>query len=88
MGELAQQPNIGKVLEAQLEEVGINTLKQLQKIGSKAAWLKIQEIDPSACIHRLYSLEGAIQGIKKAELADEMKVELKVFYQAHRIDQK
>ena len=36
--------------------------------GAKAAWLKIQEIDESACIHRLMALEGAIRGVKKTML--------------------
>ncbi|MGN1170492.1 MAG: TfoX/Sxy family DNA transformation protein, partial [Lachnospiraceae bacterium] len=56
----------------------------LKKIGSKAAWLKIQEIDESACIHRLMALEGAIQGVKKTMLSDEVKADLKEFYQWHK----
>ena len=45
--------------------VGINSADELKKTGAKAAWLKIQEIDESACIHRLMALEGAIRGVKK-----------------------
>ena len=40
MGELSKLPNIGKVLEKQLNEVGINTADELIDIGSKEAWLK------------------------------------------------
>ena len=65
MGELSKLPNIGAVVEEQLREAGITTFDQLRAMGSKQAWLKIQEIDSSACIHRLYSLEGAIRGIKR-----------------------
>lgn len=68
MGNLSKLSNIGKVIEQQLYEVGITTYEQLEKSGSKQAWLKIKSIDPSACIHRLYALEGAIQGIKKSQL--------------------
>ena len=57
MGELSKLPNIGAVVEEQLREAGITTFDQLRAMGSKQAWLKIQEIDSSACIHRLYSLE-------------------------------
>ena len=56
MGELSKLPNIGKTVEAQLIQVGIETPEALRQVGAKAAWLKIQEIDPSACIHRLLAL--------------------------------
>ncbi|EPM7560284.1 TfoX/Sxy family DNA transformation protein [Enterococcus faecium] len=32
----------------------------------------MKEIDPSACLHRLLALEGAIQGVKKT-LIDKMR---------------
>ena len=64
MGQLADLPNIGKVLEQQLEEVGIHTEEDLKRIGAEQIWLRIQRIDESACIHRLLALEGAIQGVK------------------------
>ena len=85
MGELTKLPNIGKVVEEQLNQVGIETEDDLKAIGAKQAWLKIQEIDESACIHRLMALEGAIEGKKKALLPDEKKAELKRFYQEHKI---
>jgi DNA transformation protein len=80
MSNLSKLTNIGKVIEQQLYEVGITTYEQLKESGSKQAWLKIKSIDPSACIHRLYALEGAIQGIKKSQLSEETKAELKEFY--------
>jgi len=48
MGELSKVINIGEKLEEQLEEVGIKSLKELKKIGSREAWLRIKAIDPSA----------------------------------------
>lgn len=80
MGNLAKLPNIGEVVEQQLNEVGITTYEQLKEVGSKQAWLKIKAIDPSACIHRLYAFEGAIRGIKKSQLPAGIKAELKDFY--------
>ena len=85
MGELSKLPNIGKAVEAQLIQVGIETPEALREIGVKAAWLKIQEIDPSACIHRLLALEGAIQGVKKSVLSDAVKTDPKAFYQEHKL---
>ena len=81
---LSDLPNIGKEVESQLNAAGIRTYEQLQELGAKKAWLKIQEIDESACIHRLYALEGAIQNIKKSELDNEKKAELKEFYNIHK----
>lgn len=80
MGELLKLPNLGKVLEEQLHQAGVSTPEQLQATGSKQAWLNIQSSDPSACYLRLCALEGAIRGIKKTELPDEVKKDLKDFY--------
>lgn len=85
MGELSKLPNIGKVVEEQLNAVGINTEEELKNIGAELAWLKIQHIDTSACIHRLLALEGAIQGVKKTLLPEKRKSELKMFYNSHRL---
>lgn len=81
MGEISKLPNIGEVVEKQLSQVGINTADELKRIGAKAAWLRIQEIDETACIHRLLALEGAIQGIRKSMLPADVKADLKEFYQ-------
>ena len=84
LGELSKLPNIGEVVENQLNEVGISTYEELKEVGSKEAWLKIKSIDDSACIHRLYSLEGAIRGIKKNQLPEDIKIELKDFYNNYK----
>ena len=84
MGELSKLPNVGKTVEEQLIQVGISSVDELRRAGAKAAWLKIQEIDESACINRLMALESAIQGIKKTMLSDEVKADLKEFYQQHK----
>ncbi|HDI3056355.1 TfoX/Sxy family protein [Clostridium botulinum] len=84
MGELSKLTNIGKEVESQLNKVGIFSYDELKDIGTEQAWLKIQEIDSSACIHRLLALEGAIQGVKKTALPQERKAELKYFYNWHK----
>ena len=85
MGALSKLPNIGKNVEEQLNQEGINTVDELAKAGSKEAWLRILEIDESACINRLMALEGAIRGIKKNMLPDEVKADLKAFYQKNKM---
>jgi TfoX domain protein len=82
--KLSQLPNIGNVLEEQLKQVGICSVSDLKKQGAKAAWLKIQAIDSSACINRLMALEGAIEGVKKTFLSDDVKEDLREFYQWHK----
>ncbi len=84
MGELSKLPNIGKEVERQLNQAGINTYEELKSLGAEIAWLKIQEIDETACIHRLLALEGALQGVKKTLLSEKRKAELKQFYNIHK----
>lgn len=84
MGELSKLPNIGKTLEDQLIEVGIQTVPQLEAAGSREAWLKIKAIDPSACYNRLCALEGALRGIRWHDLDTETKAALKHFYTEHK----
>ena len=84
MNALSDLPNIGKVLEGQLKEIGIDTYELLNEAGSKKAWLKIKEIDESACVNRLYALEGAIEGIRYHNLSEDKKKELKDFYNSHK----
>ena len=84
MGELSKLPNIGKTVEGQLIHAGIHSVEELKKVGAKAAWLRIQEMDESACINRLMALEGAIEGVKKTMLSDEVKADLKAFYQNNK----
>lgn len=80
MGELSKLPNIGRVLENQLKEIGINTVDELIDLGSQETWLKIKEIDESACLNRLMALEGAIQNIHWHDLSSEDKDNLRDFY--------
>lgn len=84
MGELSKLPNIGLEVERQLYEAGITTFEELEELGAERAWLRIQEIDNSACIHRLLALEGAIWGVKKTLLPDKRRAELKEFYNQHK----
>ena len=65
MGELSKLPNIGAVVEKQLNEVGINTYDDLKETGAEEAWLRIKAVDPSACIHRLLAFEGAIKELRR-----------------------
>ena len=84
MGELEKLPNIGQDVAQQLEQVGVDSPQALRQLGAKEAWLRIQAIDDSACFHRLMALEGAVRGVKKAMLPEDVKDDLKAFYRQHR----
>lgn len=80
MGELTKLSNIGAKLEKQLNDVGIFTQQQLRETGAKQAWSLILQNDSSACIMRLSALEGAIRGVRWHDLPDDVKADLKEFY--------
>lgn len=81
MSELSQLPNIGKVLEQSLLDVGIETPAELQAVGSREAFLRIRtSVDPGACLHMLQGLEGAIRGIRDTQLPPDEREALRLFF--------
>jgi len=64
MDDLIKSPNIGPVLVAKLNQIGVTTLNQLVEIGSIDATIRIGGMDMSAYYNMLYALEGAIRGIR------------------------
>ena len=84
MSELTRLPNIAAKLDSQLADVGITTVDELKRVGSREAWLRILARDPSACLMRLSALEGAIRGVRWHYLDDDTKASLKAFYHEHK----
>ncbi len=82
--DLSKQPNIGLDTERKLIEVGITTFAELLAAGTEQAFLRLQAIDPGACIQLLYGLDAAIQGIPTGKLSDSRKQELKEFHKLSR----
>lgn len=84
MSELSRLPNVGRVLEENLLAVGIETPEQLAEVGAKEAFLRIRlQRDPGACLHMLYGIQGAIDGIPDKLLPPDTKQDLRVFF--HRL---
>jgi DNA transformation protein len=83
--DLINRINIGKDTESKLIQVGIDSFAKLQTMGSEQAFLRLQTIDPGACLDLLYGLEGAIQGIKWNKLPQDKKQALQQF---HKMAQK
>jgi DNA transformation protein len=85
MNELAKLPNVGKVLEEHLLSVGVETPEQLREIGVKEAFIRIRnQRDPGACLHMLYGIQGAIEGIPDKMLSESAKQELRTFFKTIR----
>ena len=80
MSALQKLPNIGQVAEALLLDAGIDTPEELIRVGSKEAFLRIRIKDQTACLHMLYGIEGAVEGIRDNDLSAEIKQDLKAFY--------
>jgi DNA transformation protein len=83
--DLINQINIGKDTEGKLIQVGIDSFAKLQSVGSEQAFLRLQTLDPGACLDLLYGLEGAIEGIKWNKLSPDKK---RALLQFHKMAQK
>ena len=79
--DLSKLPNIGKDTEKRLIETGITSISELIEAGTENVFLRLQVLDPGACIQLLYGLEGAVQGISATKLTNERKLELLEFHQ-------
>jgi DNA transformation protein len=78
---LTDLPNVGRVLASNLEAVGVHTPEQLRQLGAKEAFIRIRAtVDSGACLHMLYGLEGAIEGVPDTQLSDASKADLRRFF--------
>ncbi|WP_454052027.1 TfoX/Sxy family protein [Clostridium sp. Marseille-Q7071] len=82
MDRLSEMPNIGKVLEKKLIDAGIKNADELKAIGSKEAFIKIKNIDDNSCCNMLCALEGAVKGVRWHDLPQDIKQDLKLFFQS------
>jgi len=81
MGMLSDLPNVGKVLENNLLKAGIETPEQLRSVGAEETFIRIRiQADPGACLHMLYGIQGAIDGVADKFLSAQTKEQLRAFY--------
>lgn len=78
--ELTKLPNIGPELSRLLHEVEIRDSEELKEIGAEMALLRMKARGMDVCFHKLTALEGAVQGVRKTQLAPERKAELREFF--------
>jgi DNA transformation protein and related proteins len=77
---LSDVVNIGADTESKLIQVGIDSYEKLVAAGTEDAFIRLQKMDPGACLCLLYGLDGAIRGIKASQLSPERKKELQQFH--------
>lgn len=75
MSDLTDLPNIEPVLAQALKDARIDTPAKLVEVGSVEAWWRIHPA--FNCFHSLLALEGAIQGIPKSQLDQQIRQRLK-----------
>ena len=81
MSALSDLPNVGKVLEDNLVKAGIETPEQLRSVGAEEAFVRIRlQADPGACLHMLYGIQGAIEGVPDKYLPAQTKERLRDYY--------
>ena len=71
--------NIGPMIAARLEAVGIKTIDELRRLGAAEAYKRIQASYPQVAIavcFYLYSLQGAIDGVEWNGLSPDVKEKL------------
>ena len=77
--DLAQLRNIGPTIRKRLNEIGIYTPADLERIGPVKAYKRIRDNYPNQTIpvcYYLYSLQGALMDAHWDELPDVIKDEL------------
>ncbi len=81
MEQWKDTPNIGPVLAENLKRIGVAAPEQLRELGAEDAFARIRaQVVPTACLHQLEALAGAVAGVKKSLLPPERKAELKSWY--------
>ena len=73
-------PNIGQVLSQRLREAEIESVSQMQEMGAEKVFIRLKTIDTGACIHELYAIAGAIEGVRWHQMSEKRKTELKDFF--------
>lgn len=84
MAKLADLPNLGKVVAAQLKAAGVEMPSQLRRLGSVGAALKLTEAGVDVCSSKLSALEGAIRGVRWHSIPADERADLMRRFRAKR----
>ncbi|MDX1960169.1 MAG: TfoX/Sxy family DNA transformation protein [Leptospiraceae bacterium] len=67
----------GGVSEQWLNEIGIYSLEEIQKIGVIEVYLKLKKTNPKVTLNMLWGMQAKLLGISHLELPNEIKEQLK-----------
>ena len=85
MTDLESTVNIGRVLAGELRQAGIGSADELRRVGSRAAWERIQRINPERdCASSLLALEGAVRGVRWMAIPKAERAAFVAYAHAHR----
>ncbi len=77
VGRASSIRNIGPVSTAWLAEVGVESLEDLERVGSVEAYRRVREQRPQkASLNLLWALQGALMELHWADVPDEIKEQL------------
>lgn len=68
MTDIEDVPNIGHLLAADLRQVDIHSLADLQGIGAAQAWQRLHAAGLRTCLNSRLALEGAVSGVRWTHL--------------------
>ncbi len=91
MTSLKSLPNLGPVLVSLLERADIHSAEELRSLGTEAVFTRLKVLETEegdSCIHKLYALEGAVQGIRWHDVTQERRKELLEFFRRLQHDMK
>jgi DNA transformation protein len=84
MSDLTKLPNIGQILAAELNNIGVTSREDLITLGSVEATRRVAETRSGACHSVLFALDGAIRGVRWPSLPKSDRARLKErFDKAH-----
>ena len=78
--KLSSLKNIGKTLEAKLNQAGIADAEAFFALGSIEAFTRLRKNSPGVCLVHLYALQAALDGTPISDLPEATKKELKSAY--------
>lgn len=76
--KISELKNLGLKTENWLNEVGIYSFSELEKIGPVETYRLVKNAGFPASLNLVYAIEGALTGIHWTKLSKETKAELKL----------
>lgn len=73
---IAGLQNLGPKSQSMLEAVGIESIEELQALGSVRAYARVQASGANASLNLLWALEGALTGLPWQVVAREHRLSL------------